>query len=136
MKPTVAGQDYVFGPFQLSLPDGWTGEMIDQIHQLQPPSEDFAIHMSGYTRDAPVAIDDLHGFPKQLFNTEGTPFELASGLDGVTFDTETEEGPMRYWLLYWDNAMIVITLTSEAPDLASAAIPAQMIISSIRPTGD
>ncbi|MEM7060097.1 MAG: hypothetical protein AAF557_21150 [Pseudomonadota bacterium] len=134
--PIQTGHPYVFGPFQLSLPDGWTGEMIDQVHELQPPDESFAIHISGYERSTPVTVVDLHNAARQLFSAEGVEFTLPSGLDGVSFDTESEDGHMRYWLLHWENAMIVITLTSDAEHLPNSAVPAQLVVSSIRPSGE
>ena len=130
------GQPYVFGPFQLSLPDGWTAEMIDNIHELLPPDETFAIHISGYSRSDPITVDDLRDGAQQHFSAESTPFTLPSDLEGVTFDKETEEGTMRYWMLYWENMMIVITLSCDPGELPACAVPAQMVVSSIRPSGE
>jgi len=87
--PVLAGTRYRFGPYALSLPEGWTGERIDGIHQLLPDAAaglDCALHISGFARDRAIAPDDLQAFAAEMGAGPGMAVTLASGLDGITFD--------------------------------------------------
>ncbi|MEM1160048.1 MAG: hypothetical protein AAGJ28_03880 [Pseudomonadota bacterium] len=127
------GQPYVFGPFALSLPDGWTADFLPEPgrHELVPPDGDFTILISGYERDAPVELADVR--PEALDCAE---VQLPSGLDGLTYDQPDEDLFVRFWMIRNGNAMIAVALTVDQEHLASALIPAQMVVSSIRPSQD
>ncbi len=131
------GQPYVFGPFALSLPDGWSAEFDDGIHEVAPPDGDYLLQISGYAKDDPVTISDLEGMATdQSDGAATTPIDLPSGLDGLTFDTDADDHVCRFWLIRQHTSMIAVTLTVTPEDLASAAISAQMVVSSIRPSGE
>lgn len=150
MSLSLAGQPYRFGPFQMTLPDGWSVEVVDGIHEMLPDQGDFALHISGYQKDDPVSAEDLAQMAASHGASDPANAPLPSGLDAITFDAinvdggadagdpqdmvdEDTAGPIRFWLIRHGTAMIAVTLTCDAQDLAAAALPAQMIVGSIRP---
>ena len=138
MSLTLAGQTYRFGPYQLTLPDGWSGQAVEGTHEVAPDDADYAILLSGFQRDTPLSPSDLSDFAADRGAQQAQPVTLPSGLAGLVFDTEgtsddpTEAGAMRVWLIADGSTMIVATLTCEPADLAAASLPAQMVIGSIR----
>ncbi|MEM9046207.1 MAG: hypothetical protein AAGC81_16090 [Pseudomonadota bacterium] len=129
----TAGDVYRFGPFQLDLPSEWSAEFEDGLHEILPPDGTFAIHISGYTKGEAIGQADLLEFAQQQSGTESTALTLASGLDGLTFDVDEGEQMLRYWLIRHGKALIAVTLTAGPEDFSTSAVPAQMLISSIRP---
>ena len=137
MMPIHTGTPYVFGPMQLSLPDGWTGEFQDGVHEILPPEGDFVIHISGFDKDTAFDPADLTAFASDQTDLAPSPVTLPSGMDGITFDQDREGQSVRFWLIRLGTSMIAVTLTSDPEDFDTSAIPAQMVVSSLRPwTGD
>ena len=131
--PIQTGTPYVFGPMQLSLPDSWSAEFQDGVHEILPPDGDFVIHISGFDKDTPVVAEDLLDFARDQTKREPVSVELASGLDGITFDEVRDDQSVRFWLIRHESAMIAVTLTSDPEDFEISTVPAQMIVSTLRP---
>lgn len=134
MIPSVAGTPYGFGPFELTLPDGWSGTFDEGVHDLLPPDEDFVIQISGYEKSDPFEPADLQEMAaEQSPGAVTSSIELASGLSGMQFDRCDGGYTMRFWLVCHGTALAAVTLTCPDDGLATAALPAQMVVGTIRP---
>ncbi|MEM9062278.1 MAG: hypothetical protein AAGD13_17605 [Pseudomonadota bacterium] len=128
----LAGEAYAFGPFALTLPEGWSAEKEDGIHELLPEHGDYALHLSGYDKDVPVTQDDLAAVAHEHGCT-GTPAELSSGLSAVSFDRAEDGDAFRYWAVGHGTAMLLVTLTAPEASFAMALMRAELVVRSLRP---
>ena len=127
----LAGETYAFGPFALTLPEGWTADAEDGIHEIQPDQGDYALHLSGYEKDARVTPEDLADLARD-HGGDGAPFDTGSGLLGLTFDTESAGDRLRYWLIGHGQAMLLVTLTAQTEVFDASLMRAELVVRSLR----
>lgn len=127
----LAGETYAFGPFALTLPEGWTADTEDGIHEILPDQGDYALHLSGYEKDARVTAEDLAELALD-HGGDGAPFAAGSGLIGLTFDTESAGDRLRYWLIGHGQAMLLVTLTAPAQAFEPSLMRAELVVRSLR----
>ncbi len=125
------GERYVFGPYQLILPSGWSAVAEDGIHELLPHDDAFAVHISGYEKDTPVTDADIVEFADENDADATESLALTSGLEGRYFDLEDDGDVFRYWVIRDANNMIVITLTTQPQAFAEATVSATAVVETI-----
>ncbi|MBY8977557.1 hypothetical protein KHP62_17215 [Rhodobacteraceae bacterium NNCM2] len=134
--PLRSGEPYTVGPFMLDLAPGWEAEFVDGVHEIVHGDGDATIHISGFSKDTPIGIADLHDLAASQGGEGAEPVTFASGLDGLTFDRAEEALTLRYWVIRQGTALILVTLTCAEEDFAAMALPAQLLVSSIRPASE
>ena len=131
MSIALAGETYAFGPFHLTLPEGWEAAFAEdeRVHDLFPPEDGYGLRISGYTKDTPIDQADLTAGTQGL---DVAPVSLPSGLTGVTYQQSDGEDLVRFWMIRSGNTLAAIALSADPDRLGAASMAAQLIVNSIR----
>lgn len=106
--------DYDFGPFSITLPDGWQAELEDGVHTIAAQDHDKALQISGFERDAPVEMSDLYGMVPEGMS-DLSRFTLPSGLDGFAW-LDPEDDARRMVVRSGKFVLALSEVPGEQPD--------------------
>ncbi|MEM7211212.1 MAG: hypothetical protein AAF479_04840 [Pseudomonadota bacterium] len=113
-KPGTQARPYRFGPFELDLPDGWTGAFEDGVHTIASDAHDTALQFSGFERATKIEMSDLYAMvPPGMQDL--SRFTLPSGLDGFAWVDPNDQ--TRRMVIRHETVVLAITeVAGDEPD--------------------